>query len=154
MPQVSTKRTRQHTIVQLVRTQRVRSQDELRRLLLERGFNVTQATLSRDLRELRVAKVPHAEGESYYSIASDPEEMGPTLGRLLPHLFLSVEGVSNLIVVKTLTGSAQAVAEAIDIEEWPELLGTIAGDDTILIVLRDSDQRGEIIGRIGRIAER
>ena len=112
-----TKRTRQDTIVELIRTRRVHSQDELRRLLVERGFDVTQATLSRDLRQLRVAKVPHAEGESYYAITFDPDEMGPALARLLPHLFVSVEGVDNLIVVKTLTGSAQAVAEAIDLEE-------------------------------------
>lgn len=153
MAQGSTKRSRQDTIVELIRTQRVHSQDELRRLLIERGFEVTQATLSRDLRGLRVAKVPHAEGESYYAVATDPDEMGPALARLLPHLFLSVEGVDNLIVVKTLTGSAQAVAEAIDIEEWPELLGTVAGDDTILIVLRDGNRREDVVGRISRIAE-
>ncbi len=154
MPQSGHKRKRQETVVELIRTQRVHSQDELRRLLLERGFDVTQATLSRDLRELRVAKVPHAEGESYYAVASDSDEIGPELARLLPHLFLSAEGVENLIVVKTLTGSAQAVAEALDLEEWPELLGTVAGDDTILIILRERDQRDEIIDRIGRIAER
>ena len=153
MAQGSTKRSRQDTIVELIRTQRVHSQDELRRLLIERGFEVTQATLSRDLRGLRVAKVPHAEGESYYAVATDPDEMGPALARLLPHLFLSVEGVDNLVVVKTLTGSAQAVAEAIDIEEWPELLGTVAGDDTILIVLRDGNHREDVVGRISRIAE-
>jgi transcriptional regulator of arginine metabolism len=149
----STKRRRQDTIVELIRTQRVHSQDELRRLLIEHGFDVTQATLSRDLRELRVAKVPHAEGESYYVITSAPDGMGPALASLLPQLFVSVEGVDNLIVVKTLTGSAQAVAEAIDLEEWPELLGTVAGDDTILIVLRDRGHREDVIGRIGRVAE-
>jgi len=154
VPQKEHKRNRQEAVVELIRTQRVHSQDELRRLLLKRGFEVTQATLSRDLRELRVAKVPHAEGESYYAVAAESEEIGPELVRLLPHLFLSVEGVENLIVVKTLTGSAQAVAEAIDLEEWPELLGTVAGDDTILIILRERDYRAAIIDRINRLAER
>ncbi len=154
MPQSPAKRKRQEAILELIRTQRVRSQDELRRVLLERGFDVTQATLSRDLKELRVAKVPHVEGESYYAAATDGEEIGPALERLLPHLLFDVEGVGNLIVVKTLTGSAQAVAEAIDLEAWPELLGTVAGDDTILLILRQDDQRAEIVERIKGIASR
>ncbi len=154
MPQSPAKRKRQEAILELIRTQRVRSQHELRRVLLERGFDVTQATLSRDLKELRVAKVPHVEGESYYAAATDGEEIGPALERLLPHLLFDVEGVGNLIVVKTLTGSAQAVAEAIDLEAWPELLGTVAGDDTILLILRQDDQRAEIVERIKGIASR
>jgi transcriptional regulator of arginine metabolism len=154
VPQSPAKRKRQEAILELIRTQRVRSQDELRRVLLERGFDVTQATLSRDLKELRVAKVPHVEGESYYAAATDGEEIGPALERLLPHLLFDVEGVGNLIVVKTLTGSAQAVAEAIDLEAWPELLGTVAGDDTILLILRQDDQRAEIVERIKGIASR
>ncbi len=152
MPQSPAKKRRQESILELIRTQRVRSQDELRRELLERGFDVTQATLSRDLRELRVAKVPHVEGESYYAVAADGEETGPALGRLLPHLLEGIEGVGNLIVVKTKTGSAQAVAEAIDLESWPELLGTVAGDDTILLILRQEDRRAEIVERMKRIA--
>jgi transcriptional regulator of arginine metabolism len=154
VPQSPAKRKRQEAILELIRTQRVRSQDELRRVLLERGFDVTQATLSRDLKELRVAKGPHVEGESYYAAATDGEEIGPALERLLPHLLFDVEGVGNLIVVKTLTGSAQAVAEAIDLEAWPELLGTVAGDDTILLILRQDDQRAEIVERIKGIASR
>ncbi len=101
-----------------------------------------------------MAKVPHVEGESYYAAATDGEEIGPALERLLPHLLFDVEGVGNLIVVKTLTGSAQAVAEAIDLEAWPELLGTVAGDDTILLILRQDDQRAEIVERIKGIASR
>lgn len=154
MPQSPAKRRRQEAIRELIRTQRIRSQDELRRELLERGFEVTQATLSRDLKELRVAKVPHVEGETYYAVAADGEEIGPALGRLLPHLLVEVEGVGNLIVVKTKTGSAQAVAEAIDLANWPELLGTLAGDDTILLILRQEDRRAEIIQRMKRIAGR
>ncbi len=147
------KRKRHEAILELVRTRRVHSQDELRLLLHERGVEVTQATLSRDLRELRMAKVPHAEGESYYA-TPESEGASPELERLLPHLLISAEGVDNLIVVKTLTGGAQAVAEALDMEEWPEILGTVAGDDTILIVLRQAEARNTLIERIETIAQR
>ncbi|NIN70699.1 MAG: arginine repressor [Gemmatimonadetes bacterium] len=149
----SSKMKRHEAILELIRTRRVHSQDELRLLLRERGLEVTQATLSRDLRELRVAKLPRAEGESYYA-TPESEAGSPALERLLPHLLVSAEGVDNLIVVKTLAGGAQAVAEALDMEEWPELLGTVAGDDTILIVLRQADARETLIERIEDIAQR
>ncbi len=114
---------------------------------------MTQATLSRDLRELRIGKAPHAEGESYYAVP-EAEETSPALERLLPHLMLSAEGVGHLAVVKTLAGGAQAVAEAIDMEGWPELLGTLAGDDTILLILREESGRRAVIARIQRLAGR
>jgi len=154
LPTSSAKRKRQDEILQLIRSQRVHNQDELRGMLHERGFDVTQATLSRDLKELRVGKVPHAEGESYYAAAVDPEDLSPALERLLPHLLTSAEGVGNLVVVKTLTGGAQAVAEAIDLESWPEILGTVAGDDTILLILRDEDHRSLIVSRVNDLADR
>ncbi len=145
------KEKRQAAVLELVRTRRVRSQEELRRLLRTQGFRVTQATLSRDLRELRVAKVPHTEGESYYAV-SDAGEESPSLTRLLPHLLVSADGVGNLVVAKTLAGGAQAVAEAIDLEAWPEVLGTVAGDDTILIVVRRASDREPLIRRVRGIA--
>jgi transcriptional regulator of arginine metabolism len=153
VPDRSTKKDRHAAILEILRTRRVRSQDELRRLLRHCGFRVTQATLSRDLRELRVAKVPRADGESYYA-AADPHEASPALERLLPHLLVNVDGVGNLVVVRTLAGGAQAVAEAIDLEDWPETLGTVAGDDTILIVLRRAADRGRLLRRIRRLAGR
>lgn len=144
---------RHDAILELIRTRRVHSQDELRRLLRERGLDVTQATLSRDLRELRVAKLPHATGESFYAIASDSEEPALALERLLPHLLVSADGVGNMIVVKTLAGGAQAVAEAIDLEGWPEILGSVAGDDTILLVIREAGQGPALIERLRGFAE-
>lgn len=146
------KRERHAAILELIASRKVRSQEELRRLLGKRGFRVTQATLSRDLRELRVVKVPHAAGETYYAAPSETEI--PALDRLLPQLFVSLDGVQNLLVVKTLAGGAQAVAEAIDWEEWAEVLGTLAGDDTILVVLRRARDRGVIAGRLRAIARR
>lgn len=146
------KRERHAAILELIRSRKVRSQEELRRLLGKRGFRVTQATLSRDLRELRVVKVPHAEGETYYAAPSETE--APALDRLLPQMLVSLDGVQNLLVVKTVAGGAQAVGEAIDWEEWPEVLGTLAGDDTILLVLRRARERAVIARRLREIGRR
>ena len=146
-------RARRHAaLLRLVRTERVSSQETLRDLLAERGFDVTQATLSRDLRELQVAKVPLPEGGSAYQIASGRADPKPTIERLLPALFTEVDGVDNLVVIKTLTGGAQTVAVAIDRQGWPEVLGTISGDDTILLILRDKRRRAAIEKRIRRLA--
>jgi transcriptional regulator of arginine metabolism len=130
------KAERHAAIRELVQSYRVASQEYLRELLAERGFDVAQATLSRDIRELRLIKVPDAEGGHHYTLPPETWDSTPALQRLLPALFVGAEGIRNLLIIKTLSGGAQAVAEAIDWEEWPEILGTLAGDDTILIILR------------------
>jgi transcriptional regulator of arginine metabolism len=145
------KRTRQTAILEIIRQERVGSQEALREFLLERDIDVTQATLSRDIRDLRLVKVQGADGQPYYTLPEEWEN-APPLERLLPTLFLSVEGAGNLLVVKTMTGGAQAVGLGIDWEEWPEVLGTIAGDDTILLVLRDAGQMDQVVERIEKIA--
>lgn len=146
-------RARRHAILlRLIRTRRVTSQESLRELLAERGFDVTQTTLSRDLRELGVAKVPQPEGGSAYEVGAGRADPKPTLERLLPALFTEVEGVDNLVVIKTLTGGAQPVAVALDRQGWTELLGTISGDDTILLILRDARHRKRIVKRIRELA--
>lgn len=132
------KHARHAAIRELVREGRYTSQEELREALAERDFDVTQATLSRDIRELRLIKVPDAEGGSAYTLPPEAWDQTPKLERLLANLFVGAEGTGNLLVVKTLAGGAQPVAVAIDWEEWPEVLGTIAGDDTILLILRDA----------------
>ncbi len=114
------KHERQAAILELVASHVVGSQEELRQLLLERGMDVTQATLSRDLR-------------------TDDDK--PLLTNLLPQLFSRVDGVGELIVLHTVASGAQPIAEAIDQEEFAEVLGTIAGDDTILIVTRSVTAR-------------
>ncbi len=129
---------RQSEILDVVRQHRVPSQESLRERLAERGIEVAQATLSRDIRELGIIKVPDdAPGGAAYTVPAGVLDPAPTLSRLLPALYLGVEGTGNLLVVKTLIGGAQPVAAAIDWEEWPEVLGTIAGDDTILLILRE-----------------
>ena len=146
-------RARRHAVLlRLLREERVSSQETLRDLLAERGVEVTQATLSRDLRELQVVKVPQPDGGSAYQVATGRADPKPTLERLLPALFTEVEGTENLVVIKTLTGGAQPVAVALDRQGWPEVLGTISGDDTILLILRDKRQRPAIETKIRRLA--
>lgn len=137
--------------MEIIRNHRVTSQMELRNLLMDEEIEVTQATLSRDLKDLRLVKVPGAGGRAHYTLPEEWEHT-PPLETLLPTLFLSVEGVGNLLVVRTMTGGAQAVATGIDWEEWPEVLGTIAGDDTILLILREASDLRFVRNRILEIA--
>lgn len=145
------KRDRQDSILTVIRENRVTSQEGLREFLSIKGIDVTQATLSRDIRELRLVKVPGADGSSQYTLPDEWENTPPLEG-LLPTLYLSSEGTGNLLVVKTMTGGAQAVASAIDWEEWAEVLGTLAGDDTILMILRDAEHLPAIRARLEGIA--
>jgi transcriptional regulator of arginine metabolism len=142
---------RHSAILEVVRGQRVSSQEALRELLVERGFEVTQATLSRDIRELGLVKVPGEVG-SHYATPFHTSDPTPTLERLLPALYLGAEGVGNLLIVKTLVGGAQPVAVALDAEEWAEVAGTIAGDDTIMMILRSADQVDAVTRRIEQLA--
>ena len=146
------KHARLTAIREIVREGRYASQEELREALAERGFDVTQATLSRDIRELRLLKVPDAEGGSAYMLPPEAWDQTPKLERLLAALFVGAEGTGNLLVLKTLAGGAQPVAVAIDWEEWPEVLGTIAGDDTILLILRNAALLGTVQRRLEELA--
>jgi transcriptional regulator of arginine metabolism len=142
---------RHSAILELVRSQHVSSQEALRELLAVRGFEVTQATLSRDIRELGLVKVPGESG-SHYAATFATSDPTPTLQRLLPALYLGAEGVGNLLIVRTLVGGAQPVAVALDAEEWPEVAGTIAGDDTIVMILRAAEQVEAVVERIEELA--
>ena len=149
---MSSKRERHGAILAVIRSRRVASQEALRELLhAEAGIEVTQATVSRDIRELRLVKVPAADGNAYYTLPEEWEHT-PPLETLLPTLFVSAEGTGNLLLVRTMTGGAQAVALAIDWEEWPEVLGTIAGDDTILIICRQDGQMEDVGARLREMA--
>ena len=145
------KRDRHQQILELLKANRVTSQEALRELLIERGTEVTQATLSRDMRELRLVKVPDADGAGHYSLP-DEWDTTPPLESLLPTLLQTVEGVDHMLVIRTMKGGAQTVAAGLDWEEWPEILGTLAGDDTILIILRDKGMLPVIEERIRRMA--
>ena len=135
------KNQRRSAIMNIVRHTRVHSQEQLRTLLHGQGIDVTQATLSRDIRELRLAKVADPSGGSYYAASINGEHLHPPLGQLLPALLLSIEGVGPLLVVKTPAGSAEALGSALDQQRWPEVIGCIAGDDTMLIITRSERAR-------------
>jgi transcriptional regulator of arginine metabolism len=133
---VPTKTQRRAAILRLVRSHRIPSQERLKELLAEEGFDVAQATLSRDIRALGIAKKADVEGHDHYVVLSGASEPSPALNQLLPALFVGLDGVENLLVLKTLPGGAQPVAAALDHLEWDDVLGTIAGDDTILVITR------------------
>jgi transcriptional regulator of arginine metabolism len=147
------KRERQAAILELVATHVVASQEDLRQLLLERGMAVTQATLSRDLRDLHLARISEAGGTRYVlpeTLGGEPDK--PLLSNLLPQLFSRIDGVGELVVLHTVPSGAQPIAEAIDQEAFPEVLGTIAGDDTILIVTRSATARLALADRLRVLA--
>ena len=123
---------RQGQILKLVRSKRILTQDELAEELRNLGISATQVTLSRDIRDLRLVKTR----EGYQEMA--PEEKGPALSLLAPEFVLDVRGAQNLVVVRTAPGNANSVAQALDQEEWPEVVGTIAGDNTILVIATDN----------------
>lgn len=146
------KRERHGVILEVIRQHRITSQEGLRELLEARRIEVTQATLSRDMRELRLVKVPDPDGSSHYTLPEEWENNKPPLETLLPTLFVSAEGVGNMLVLRTMTGGAQPIALAIDWEEWPEVLGTIGGDDTILLILREAAAMDVVQARLEAIA--
>lgn len=125
------KALRHHRILELVSGEPMVTQDEMVRRLSQQGLKVTQATLSRDIKELGLVK--SADG---YAAPGTGAEVAPTpsLSHLLREFVVDVREAQNLLVLKTPPGSAQPVARAIDAEKWPELVGTIAGDDTIVVI--------------------
>ena len=147
------KRRRQSKLLEIIREHRIPHQEALRELLAGAGFPVALATLSRDIRNLRLVKVTGAGGKPYYTIPEEWDHV-PPLDSILPALFVSAEAVGNLIVVRTLTGAAQTVASGMDWEEYEGLAGTIAGDDTVLIILRDGRAAQEIVTAIKELAKK
>ncbi len=150
----SGKRERQNTILELISAHVIGSQEDLRRLLLERGLQITQATLSRDLRELGVVRAQTDEGLRYLLPERLADESKLSLEALLPELFSRIDGVSELLVIHTLPSGAQPIAEAVDAKGWSEILGTIAGENTVLIICRSAEARQALTDRLLRLANR
>ena len=142
----SQKRFRQGQILKLVSGEPVANQDDLRRRLHQHGMRVTQATLSRDLRELHLVKTV----EGYRPLGAAPEESATqaSLARALREFLVDVRPAQNLLVLKTPPGGAQPLAAAIDAERWKEVAGTLAGDDTILIITPSRGARAAIQKRM------
>lgn len=141
------KRFRQGQILKVLAGPPVGSQDELRRQLVHLGVRVTQATLSRDLRELRLVKT--AEGYRRLSAATAEETSSiPALARAVKEFLLDVRPAQNMLVLKTPPGGAQPIAAALDAERWKEVAGTLAGDDTVLIIAPSRAARAVVQKRI------
>jgi len=160
----STKNARHQLIVELVESRWIHSQTELSQLLRERGVQVTQATLSRDLVELDAVKVRTESGELVYSIPPEggdrravvPGETRASLqrlSRLCQELLVSAEASANLVVLRTPPGAAQFLASAFDKAEQPDVLGTIAGDDTVLVIGRDPQGGDDLARRFLALAD-
>lgn len=147
------KKTERHAaVLELIGAHHVGSQEELRALLRKRGIEATQATLSRDLRELGIVRVPGEDGARYALPETVVGDAIPAVESLLPRFFSSIDGVSELIVLKTLASGAQPVSEAIDAAGWREVVGTVAGENTILIICRSPQARKDVTLRLTALA--
>jgi transcriptional regulator of arginine metabolism len=148
------KTRRQSVILELVDQEALRSQEQLRRRLHQRGFEATQATISRDIADLGLVK---RSGDGAYQRpgleATSPELARTTLERATAGFLQRVERVQQLVVLRTGRGQAQALAEALDRAQLTETVGTIAGDDTILVIARDSKRAAALVKRLEAYAE-
>lgn len=143
------KQDRQEMIRKIIGDHPIETQEELARRLLTLGFRVTQATVSRDIREMRLVKVRGEGGGYHYAVPKRPETaVSGRMIRILSDTLLSVDHAGNMVVAKTLSGSANVAGEVLDTVDWPEILGTIAGDNTIMILVRTEADAAEIAMRI------
>lgn len=133
----------------MIANNEIETQDELVDMLKEAGYHVTQATISRDIKELHLIKVPLHDGRYKYSLPAD-QRFNPIqkLHRALADAFVSIDGASNMLVMKTLPGNAHAIGSLLDRLDWEGILGTICGDDTILIICRADEERNLIKDRL------
>ncbi|EGQ3611817.1 transcriptional regulator ArgR [Staphylococcus pseudintermedius] len=143
------KSVRHIKIREIISNEQIETQDELVKRLNDYDMNVTQATVSRDIKELQLIKVPAPSGQYIYSLPNDrryhPLEK---LGRYLMDSFVKIDSANNLLVLKTLPGNAQSIGAILDQIDWEEVLGTICGDDTCLIICRDNPSADVIKERI------
>jgi transcriptional regulator of arginine metabolism len=136
-------------IREMITNSEIETQDELVERLREAGFPVTQATISRDIKELHLMKVPLDDGRYKYSVPAD-QRYNPLvrLKRALNDHFIHIDSTENLVVLKSLPGTANAIGSLIDSIEWQEIMGTICGDDTILIICRTKEQSNKVVNQI------
>ena len=152
------KTLRHNAIRELVTNAQVASQDELRRKLRRRGFAVTQATLSRDVHELRLSKGPGgytlSSGSNGNGLSQAVEDNSPpSVAEMIESFGLRVKQAMNQVVVGTVMGGAQPFAAALDYEAWPEVVGTVAGDDTVLVICPDIRRATEVESRLRTMLE-
>ena len=142
-------------IIDLISRNDVETQEELADLLNGEGFRVTQATVSRDIRELKLTKIATNDGRQKYALMQPQGAgMNEKYLRVLKDGFVSMDMAQNILVIKTVSGMAMAVAAAIDAMHWSEVAGCIAGDDTIMCAIRSAEDTLRVMDKIGRIAGR
>ena len=139
-------------IIELINKYQIETQEELASYLNQEGFKVTQATVSRDIRDLKLTKVPAGEGKQRYAPhQSGDSEMGEKYIRVLRDGFVSMDMAQNILVIKTVSGMAMAVCAAIDAMDWKEVVGSIAGDDTIMCAIRSVEDTIKVMDKISKI---
>lgn len=143
------KSSRQNKIIEFIEQYEIETQEELGRRLLDAGYRVTQATISRDIRELCLTKIPAGNGRQKYAVLSGSENgMSERFARVLRDGMVSMDKADNILVIKTVSGMAMAVAAAIDSIGIEEIVGSIAGDDTIMCAIRSADQVDGVMERL------
>lgn len=146
------KTKRHNEILELIKSREIGTQEELLDLLKNKGYDVTQATISRDIRELNLTKVNNGSRQKYAVIVKD-EEFSDKYVRVLKEGFVSMLSSGNLIVLKTVVGMAMAVATAIDALEMPEIIGCIAGDDTIFIAVSENNSTMDVMNKLKKLTK-
>lgn len=146
------KYNRHAKILEIVDNNEIETQEELAEKLKEQGMDVTQATVSRDIKELRLIKVMSGEGKYRYATITQTESnVSNKLITILTEAYVSSDYANNIVVVKTLSGMAQAAGSAIDSLKWQEILGTIAGDDTLIMVCRAEKIAEDIVNKFNKL---
>ena len=149
------KKTRHGRIIEIIQKYDMETQEELAARLRDAGFQVTQATVSRDIRELKLSKVPAGSGGQKYAVLKQEDShMGDKYIRVLKDGFSAMEPAQNLLVIKTVSGMAMAVAAALDALKFPEIVGSIAGDDTIFVALRTAEDARILMDRLHTMIEK
>jgi transcriptional regulator of arginine metabolism len=142
------KEQRQSTILGLIQKSEIETQEDLAQALENKGFSVTQATVSRDIRELRLTKVASkAGGQKYIALSHYEQQVSEKVIRVFKDAFVGMDFAGNIIVIRTLTGMGNAVAAAIDAFNFDEIVGTLAGDDTIFCAVRTADHMTEVMSK-------
>ena len=145
------KSDRQQKITELITAYNISTQTELTNRLIRAGFDVTQATISRDLQEMRVIKTMLPDGTYKYSATGDGEiKINDKLQTVFEQCLISVDYAINIVVLKTMSGAAQAVGYALDSFTWEEIVGSIAGDDTIMIVVRNEKSAKQLVSKLAK----
>ncbi len=148
------KYSRHAKILEIIEKSFIETQEEIAEKLKELGFDVTQATVSRDIKELRLIKVMTEDGRYKYSPFTQSEStISNKLLNIFSESFVSSDYANNIVILKTLPGMAQACASTIDSLKWPEIVGTIAGDDTVMIICRAEKIAEELVNRFNKMAK-